>query len=325
LKWTFKKMSIISTRKTTQRLEFKTSLVSCAASAGGGVFIACDHLPVSCRNQMRKAIGLPVGSGSSTFAQFDSNTASKYGNDVATESSTLSFVGQQQFHYIPGQESLNFTVGMLDSMDELVVGSDDIVRVSICALSNPLCEDITSLVLVGFYPFAPESGLSRIMDKQTVLCSLSASGVVARLSLVAAPKVLPLTARIECLPCQQGQSRAENQHHGTWSCKKCQHGEYVLDPNNPAFGCQQCPQGAICSGGELQGRVPGSLWVPDFATGQYLLTKCPEVRANLIEVYTNVQSLIFRLALHGAGLPANGIDQRRVGSYRPAMFPVRSE
>ena len=247
------------------------------ARAGGGVYIACDHLPMSCRIQMRKTIGLPIGSGSSILAQFASNSALKYGNDIATESSELSFVGSQQLHYIPGQDALNFTVGMLDSMDQLVVGSDDVIRVSICSPANPMCDDISSLVLVGFYPFSPDIGLSSIMHKQTVLCALSESIVVVRLSLIAAPEVPPLTAKVYCLQCLPGQSRTENQQYGTWSCTKCQSGEYVVDPNNPAFRCQQCPQGAICDGNMLRGKVPGSVWVPDLTTGRYLLTKCPEV------------------------------------------------
>jgi hypothetical protein len=263
-----------------------------AARAGGGVYIACEHLPMSCRDQMSKTIGLPISSGSSVQAQFALNYASKYGNDIATQSSKLSFAGPQQFHYIPGQEALNFSVGMLDSMDQLVVGSDDIVRVSICALSNPICDDVSSLVLVGFYPFSPDFGLSRILHKQTVLCSLSDSSVVARLSLVAAPEVLPLTAKIDCLPCQPGQSRTENQQYGTWSCTKCQSGEYVVDPNNPAFRCQQCPQGAICDGDKVNGKVPGSVWAPDLATGRYVLTKCPEVRLACIRVCSGSVGLL---------------------------------
>ena len=285
-----------------------------AARAGGGVYMSCEHLPVSCRKQMMKTIGLPVGTGSSILAQFAFNTAAKYGNDIATESSILSFVGSQQFRYVPGQESLNFTVGMLDSVGELVVGSDDIVRVSICALSNPICDDVSSLVLVGFYPFSPDFGLSRILQKQTVLCSLSDSSVVARLSLVAAPEVLPLTAKIDCLPCQPGQSRTENQQYGTWSCTKCQSGEYVVDPNNPAFRCQQCPQGAICDGDKLHGKVPGSVWAPDLATGRYVLTMCPEVRNAHIRVcsssvgFAQKSTVLKLLCLNLAGIPAHRIN-----------------
>ncbi len=252
-----------------------------AARAGGGVYIDCDHLPVSCQKQLRKNIGIPVGLGSSLVAQFALNSAAKYGVDIATGSSMLSFIGTQQLRYTPGQEYLNFTVGMFDSMKQLVIGSDDIVRVSICAITNPICDDMSSLVLVGFYPFSQDFGLSRIIEKQTAVCSLFDSGVIARFSLVAAPEVLPLTTKVDCLPCKPGQSKTENRQYGTWSCIKCQPEEYIIDPNNAAFRCQQCPQGAICYDGELRGRVPGSLWVPNMATGQYLLMKCPEVRAHI--------------------------------------------
>ena len=46
-----------------------------AARAGGGVYIACEHLPMSCRDQMSKTIGLPISSGSSVQAQFALNNS----------------------------------------------------------------------------------------------------------------------------------------------------------------------------------------------------------------------------------------------------------
>ncbi len=215
----------------------------------------------------------------SLASQFVSNIALLYGNDIGTEPATLSFFDAeaQQYSYIPGQESLNFTIAMHDALGALVVGSKDIIRVNICALSNLRCDDLSSLVLVGFYPFEPNSCISWINTKQIVMCSLAQKRVIVRLSLVASPETLPLTTEIGCLPCGPGQARKEDFQRGIWYCLACEPGEYVVDPNNPTFGCQQCPQGALCERGELQGRTPGSLWLPEPETGLYRLAKCPEV------------------------------------------------
>jgi hypothetical protein len=246
--------------------------------------MACEHLPLSCQEQLKSHLGLPisVGPSFSAISQFVSNFALLYGNDIGTEPAALSFFDgePQQYSYIPGQDSLNFSITMYDAMGSTVFGSKDIIRVNICALSNQLCDDLSSLVLVGFYPFIPNSCLSRISKKQIVLCASSQQRVRVLLSLVASSKVLPLTAEIECLPCGPGQARTEDVQRDTWYCLSCQPGEYVVDPNNPSFGCKQCPQGAICESGALRGRIPESVWLPEPETGLYRLVKCPEVSSN---------------------------------------------
>jgi hypothetical protein len=59
------------------------------------------------------------------------------------------------------------------------------------------------------------------------------------------------------------------------TCSPCQRTEYILDTNSSRFHCQPCPTGAVCNGESLTGTVPGSVWWPDMASGQYILQSCP--------------------------------------------------
>lgn len=59
------------------------------------------------------------------------------------------------------------------------------------------------------------------------------------------------------------------------NCVACKGTDYILSPNRSDFECQRCPVGAVCDGSSLVGAVPGSVWTPDMASGQYLLQSCP--------------------------------------------------
>jgi hypothetical protein len=60
------------------------------------------------------------------------------------------------------------------------------------------------------------------------------------------------------------------------NCVACKGGtDYILSPNRSDFECQRCPVGAVCDGSSLVGAVPGSVWTPNMAFGQYLFQSCP--------------------------------------------------
>ena len=58
-------------------------------------------------------------------------------------------------------------------------------------------------------------------------------------------------------------------------CLPCKQQQYILDSNNPAITCQDCPIGAVCDGSSLKGLVAGSNWVPDWSLGVFVLKSCP--------------------------------------------------
>jgi hypothetical protein len=59
-------------------------------------------------------------------------------------------------------------------------------------------------------------------------------------------------------------------------CVECSKDQYILDSNSSYYTCQQCPVGAECDGVSIHGRVQGSVWQPDWQSGQYRLVSCPE-------------------------------------------------
>ena len=63
--------------------------------------------------------------------------------------------------------------------------------------------------------------------------------------------------------------------HDIQQCVACEVDQYILNTNSSNYTCQDCPVGAICDGNLLRGAVPGSLWLPDPTTGQYVLQSCP--------------------------------------------------
>ena len=63
--------------------------------------------------------------------------------------------------------------------------------------------------------------------------------------------------------------------HDAQNCLACPVTSYIFDPNNDTYSCQPCPVGASCDGNSLVGKVNGSLWTADSATGIYMLQSCP--------------------------------------------------
>ena len=84
---------------------------------------------------------------------------------------------------------------------------------------------------------------------------------------------------IECPAGYQLQNSLTNQQFSqdSQACLKCTVDEYILNSSSPEYTCMKCPIGAICNGQSLKGRVPGSVWKSDMATGIFKLLFCPAV------------------------------------------------
>mmetsp|Transcript_36466 Transcript_36466/g.96060 ORF Transcript_36466/g.96060 Transcript_36466/m.96060 type:complete len:1960 (+) Transcript_36466:49-5928(+) len=63
--------------------------------------------------------------------------------------------------------------------------------------------------------------------------------------------------------------------HDIQDCIMCLPTQYIVDSNNSAFSCQNCPLGARCDGASFTSLVPGAVWVVDIITGRYMLQSCP--------------------------------------------------
>ncbi len=70
-----------------------------------------------------------------------------------------------------------------------------------------------------------------------------------------------------CVQVGQALQHVELRGQTVWTCEACKDGEYSVNAQDPTSGCNACPLGADCKGGQLQGLVPDSLWVKDESEG----------------------------------------------------------
>ena len=178
--------------------------------------------------------------------------------------------------YVPGLEAINFTVVLFDNRSMVVRNSENVVRIRVCAsvAEGGCIDDAESLVPVPFFPFDPESGLCHVAGNQPIVCARGYSTVDIHFSVAGAP-ISPLVTSVECLPCPDGSARQDDIKRGSWKCAMCSADQYILDSNNPAYSCHNCPLGGRCNGRSLEALVAGEVWQSDPSTGLYLLKSCP--------------------------------------------------
>jgi hypothetical protein len=207
---------------------------------------------------------------------FEGNKAVLYGDVIATLPKTFSFDlkhGTPSTSFVPGIEPLYTSVILQDDRDNTVRDPNFICRSRVCVSPLSACGDQDSLVTPEFHLMDSEG---RIRVRQArVPCSQRSGAVILQISLVLYDKVLSSTSSIQCLPCTRGQSRVLDRLSGVWYCVACANNQYILDNNNPAFSCQECPIGAICDGNSLMGKVEDSVWRQDNRSGLFILEACP--------------------------------------------------
>jgi len=193
---------------------------------------------------------------------------------VASFDSSLSYEGS--FALVPGQQYANITVTRVDGLLQEVPPTDaqEAVSVLLCSSAKPTCNTFTSLTISDYFGFSSE-GFCPILARQLFVCGENETSAVLQVSL-SGSSFPSLSVPIACLPCGWGQSRTRSAQGNAWSCTTCKDEQYVLDPNNEEFTCQDCPQGASCDGNSLVGKVSGSIWTPDYSLGVYRLVYCPK-------------------------------------------------
>jgi hypothetical protein len=246
---------------------------------------------VPCQHLLAALAAVPTAAGIQPLVQFRSNFATGYGNDIATSPARMAFANsdaattkESPFQMTPGLSYLNYTLVIYDGRGNLVRGiADLVVRMRACpspaAVKAVVCEDNAQALLpVAFYAVEFTTGLCHIEGQEFLHCAVSAPAVQVQFSLAGDNQVVPLVQQIGCVACGPGQARyLEPSPTGliAWECQVCSSGQYVLNSSESVDGCQDCPVGAICSGGLFVGSVVGSVWVEDNKTGQYLLVSCP--------------------------------------------------
>ena len=255
----------------------KVTFETVCAGAGGAVFVQCSSIGSKCESILSKQLGLPTANKQLLpKISFESNRAALYGDVIATLPKSFSLdltQGPLPTAFVPGIDPLGTSVSLQDDQGSTVRSSDFICRSRVCAFPLAGCGDQDSLVTPEFHSM-DATGRFKV-HQALVPCSKRSSAVTLQISLVLYDQVLLSTSSIECLPCMSGQSRMEDSRQDEWYCVACAKNQYILDPNNPSYSCQDCPIGATCDGSSLTGKVKGSVWRQDNQLGFYILEACP--------------------------------------------------
>ncbi len=241
------------------------------------MYITCRQIGSECERILISNIEIPSTRRYLKLGFFG-NQGSIYGDDIATEPNTLissNYSVSMPKAFVPGLDVLRSFISVYDDLGNQVKRSDLVCKAMVCSSSRPLseCNDLNALVPPQFH-LMDDTG-AFVIEQYRVPCSLGADSVYLQALLVSYDYLLHSTPFILCLPCGSGQSITVDSTNRNWYCVKCAKNQYVLDPNNILFSCQNCPQGAVCDGNSLSGRVDGSVWVPNYKLGQYFLVSCP--------------------------------------------------
>jgi hypothetical protein len=221
------------------------------ARAGGAVFVECSNIGVSCTeafgddNKIGALPQLPK-------VELAGNSASAYGNNVATKATTMldhEGANRSIIELVPGQELLSVAVKLYDSQGSLIKGSDDIIEMIICPDLKGACTALSASLPAGTQGFNSETGLGNI--QASVECALAGqvrmSTMLFSIRVVGADHIDKISGRVLCNMCKIGQRMITHTSRGTWSCTTCLPGTYNVEPLTGV--CFVCPSSATCVNG----------------------------------------------------------------------------
>ncbi len=221
------------------------------ARAGGAVYVECREIGNHCAeafgadNRIGTLPKLPK-------VEFAGNAAFSYGNDVATKGVSMAWHERGTtsiIELVPGQRPLSLAVKLFDSQGSLVKGSEDIIEVLICAVTDACTLSSASVPAVN-QGFDFVTGLSNI--KTNVECAAMSdmemvTEMLFQIRVIGAEFIPKVSGRIRCMMCRRGQRMVTYPSRGTWSCEVCGPDTYNL---NPLTGkCLVCPSSATCVNG----------------------------------------------------------------------------
>jgi predicted outer membrane repeat protein len=273
-----------------------------AGKGGGALFMACSSFSSQCLDALLNG-SLPQDEGTisvvnNTMGCFPSlprhwfvGNAAAYGSDVASYPARLRLLNMNQvfleadLSLVPGQQKLEIMADFWDSLHTRCKQLDDVLQVLVCR-EGVDCVKSSAVSPVTFYNVVLETGLIKV--EQDFSCPVENRAgygeghapiyAVVKVSLVRFSEVKREQIRVRCVWCQAGESRQVSADGKTWTCKKCNPKEFVMDSNNVAHQCMPCPAQATCDGKTMKPDVGtiGEDWVADAATGRYMLVGCPQ-------------------------------------------------
>ena len=163
-------------------------------------------------------------------------------------------------------------VGYILDLDKVVHAGSDGSRSGTCTFCKP-----------GTYSISPLKGAILNQDPSCLNCPIGGKCVLGGSNVTfAIGNWIAFFGLYLLVSCPRG-FQLENKVDGSFSqdnqrCIMCNNNEYILNSTSSDYKCMKCPMGAICNGVTLQGVLPGSVWIPDYISGAYLLKACPAVR-----------------------------------------------
>jgi len=246
-----------------------------AGMGGGALHFACSGMGKDCEAELNRQIKMFSDVRGASLEgptyRLSNNSAGKFGPDVATGPAFIKWTSLP-IKFAPGIDKLDVEVAIHDWNGNTIHGTSATVGFTVCHF-NTSCDQSGT----AWTPLKSRQDTMGLMAVQLVAkeCKVGSNRLAVRAELVESQlNLLTGMAEVEC-SCGPGQNRVQREEQSTWWCQSCASGQYVVDPNNPNHSCMPCPEGAICSDGTVTGRLQGSSWEIDIASGVYKLTKCP--------------------------------------------------
>ncbi len=223
--------------------------------------MACSHISEICSSVLKSRLGFPLLLSSTEGAagnrsslepkiRFEANHARWFGSNLATQPAQLKIIdysitmsdmnyrvtNSSVFELVPGQDKLSLTVCILDNQFNVINGLDYTCRMLFFTAGTVNCNEESSLLPSAYFSMDYISGVFQI-GEFSLVCPFGRKNVIVQVSLVAQDSLLDAFS-VSCKPCSVGHSITLGADGRVWWCSRCNPNQYVLDPNNPSFGCE---------------------------------------------------------------------------------------
>jgi hypothetical protein len=219
--------------------------------------VKCSKISQICGTMLKSRLGFPIlldsietGSSREPKIRLAANSARWFGSSFASDPAQLKIINAtstvaatqdgvktaSELRLVPGHDKLSLNACIVDDLSQVVKGLDYTCRILVCPADTIKCVEDSSLLAAAYTPMDQVSGLFRPADIPLV-CPMDGETVTVQVSLAAQDSV---SARfsVTCMPCRAGQARTLGASGRAWWCASCSPKQYVINPNNPSFGCK---------------------------------------------------------------------------------------
>jgi hypothetical protein len=224
--------------------------------------VRCSHISEICNTILKSQLGFPLFLDSAITSsprkpkiRLAANSAHWFGSNVASDPAQLQVINYtstvagiqervtiaSEIRLVPGQDKLSLNAWVVDGLSQVVKGVEYTCRVLICPSGTVTsgCKEAASLLPPEFISMDLVSGMFRLTDIPLVCPSIPTDegNVIVQISLLGLDFIF-VRFSVVCMPCRAGQARTLGTNGRAWRCASCSPTQYVIDPNNPLFGCK---------------------------------------------------------------------------------------